>query len=96
MFDAPASPINLLDNESEEVGVLVKVGLGRNLEVFLLKFARDGVLMAEDEVNLEERAVHVSERVTRTQTRARSACYSAPDSKFHVPSYQGTSSRDQT
>ena len=40
------------DVEGVEVGGLAKVGLWRDLEVLLFKLARDGVLVAEDEVNL--------------------------------------------
>ena len=40
--------------ERVEVRRLAKVGLGGQLEVLLLKLTRDGVLVAEDEVDLED------------------------------------------
>lgn len=44
--------IDLLDNESEKVGVLAEGRLGRNLQVLLLEFTGNWVLVTEDEVNL--------------------------------------------
>ena len=41
-----------LEDKGEEVGVLVEHGLGRELEVLLLKLAGDWALVAEDEVSL--------------------------------------------
>lgn len=40
------------DVERVQVCRLAKAGLGGNLEVLLLELAIDGVLVAEDEVNL--------------------------------------------
>ena len=44
--------------EGVEVGRLAEVGLGRELQVLLLELARDGVLVAEDEVELQQGARH--------------------------------------
>lgn len=56
--------------ERVEVGGLAKVGLGGKLEVLLLKLASHRVLVAEDEVNLRERVIHVSKRHTDTNSSA--------------------------
>lgn len=46
---------HLLDNEGVEIGVLSKVGLWRNGQVLLFIFASNRVLVAEDEVQLDNK-----------------------------------------
>jgi hypothetical protein len=46
---------HLLDNEGVEICVLSKCGLWRNGQVLLFIFASNRVLVAEDEVQLDNR-----------------------------------------
>lgn len=44
---------SVLDDESVKVGELLDGGLVGELKVLLLEFSGDGILVAEDKVNLE-------------------------------------------
>ena len=71
---------NILDNERVEVGQLLNGRLRRSREMLLLVLAGDGVLVAEDEVNLSETREY-SQKGGGTR---------------HAPWCPGTSSQDQT
>lgn len=73
--------MRLLKNEGEEVAVLLERGLWWKLQVLLLEFTADGVLVTEDEVHLEAKSQLDSYITIFTQS---------------APSFQGKSDQDRT
>ena len=72
---------NILDNESVETNELLDGRFGGSLEMLLLEFTGNGVLVTEDEVNLEDRRVN-SSRIKET--------------RIHQPWFQDMSGQDRT